>query len=168
MEKHVTSVHSPDAKDVSFICGICNHEFFEKDDYNFHVKIHDGQKKLILVNGHGYTKLIEEILKPHFESKISINMEDISKCNVNVLDVLGNKTTKRSNIKFSGGPTHLWYTKCDLAAKSRAALVKHNKANHALSSSSSEAHLQHYWLYHSTTQQGTNKVQRHYLQKISP
>ena len=29
--------------EVNFICGICNHKFFEADDYNIHLKEHDKQ-----------------------------------------------------------------------------------------------------------------------------
>ena len=90
----------------------------------------------ILVNGHGYSKFIEMFLIPYFESKISLNLEGIAQFNNNALAVLGSKSVKRSDIKYNGGPTHLWCTKCDFAAKSRPALIKHKKTKHALNSSS--------------------------------
>ena len=68
--------------------------------------------QLILVNGHGYAKLIEIFLKPYFESKISMNLELIKQFNETALEALGNKRVKRSDVKYSGGPTHLWCTRC--------------------------------------------------------
>jgi hypothetical protein len=37
--------------------------------------------QLIMVNGHGYKKLIEDFLSPYFESKISTNLEQINQFN---------------------------------------------------------------------------------------
>ena len=71
--------------------------FFNRDKVVLHCY---NTTQLILTNGHGYTKLIEEFLKPYFESKISINMDDILKFNENALDVLGNKTTGRLNFNL--------------------------------------------------------------------
>ena len=39
----------------------------------------------ILVNGHGYAKLIQMFLKPYFESKINMNLENIHQFNEDVL-----------------------------------------------------------------------------------
>ena len=87
----------------------------------------------ILVNGHGYARLIEVFLKPFFMSKISMNLDEIEQFNEHALDTLGSKKVKRSNVKHFGGSTSLWCTKCDYAAKSRVALVKHKKSHHVTS-----------------------------------
>ena len=84
----------------------------------------------ILVNGHGYARLIEVFLKPFFESKIALNLEDIKNFNEHALDTLGPKRVKRSDVRYTGGSTSLWCTKCDFAAKSRVALVRHKKTHH--------------------------------------
>ena len=89
--------------------------------------------QLILVNGHGYADFIKVCLKPFFEAKIKMNEEDIVRFNANVLDTLGSKRVKRSDVKYTGGATFLWCTRCDFAAKSRTALLKHKKINHAVS-----------------------------------
>ena len=86
--------------------------------------------QLILVNGHGYAKLLELFLKPFFESKIDLNTADIEEFNKNALESLGSKMVKRSDVKYRGGPTYLWCTKCDFAAKSRTDLVRHKKIDH--------------------------------------
>ena len=86
--------------------------------------------QLILVNGHGYAKLIEMFLIPFFESKVNINNVEIDTFNKNALETLGSRMVKRSDVKYKGGPTYLWCTKCDFAAKSRTDLVKHKKIDH--------------------------------------
>ena len=48
IEKHVKSIHEPDTRDVQMICGICTHEFILEEDYNIHVKTHDGQESQAL------------------------------------------------------------------------------------------------------------------------
>ena len=58
--------------------------------------------QLILVNGHGYAKLIDVFLKHYFESTISLNIEAITKFNEAAFDVLRSKTVKRSNVKYAG------------------------------------------------------------------
>ena len=62
MDKHVQTVHIPEIKELNFICGICKHEFVEKDNYNTHVKIHDGHQQVPT-----YTKDVP-IEEPHDES----------------------------------------------------------------------------------------------------
>ena len=89
--------------------------------------------QFILTNGHGYANLIECFLKPYFEGKIEMNIEEIDMFNENALVKLGPKTTKRSNVKYNSGPTNLRCTRCDFAAKSRIELMKHKKTEHALS-----------------------------------
>ena len=83
--------------------------------------------QLILVNGHGYADFIKVFLKPFFEAKMKINEKDIVRLNDNVLDNLGYKRVRLSDVKYTGGPTFLWCTRCDFAAKSRTALLKHKK-----------------------------------------
>ena len=73
--------------------------------------------QLILVHGHGYKRLIDEFLKPFFESKIAMCLDEISDFNEQALVSLGSKTVKRSNVKHAGGSTSLWCTKCDYATK---------------------------------------------------
>ena len=97
--------------------------------------------QLILVNGHGYAKLIQMFLKPYFEYKIQMNINEIKVFNENALSSLGSKTVKRSNVKYAGGSTHLWCTRCDFAAKSRTSLQKHKKSEHAVSFSSPSSSL---------------------------
>ena len=63
--------------------------------------------QLILVNGHGYADFIKVFLKPFFEAKIKMNEEDIVRFNNTVLDTLGSKRVKRSDVKYTGGPTFL-------------------------------------------------------------
>ena len=104
--------------------------------------------QLILVNGHGYSNLIDVFLKPYFESRIASSLSDIAFYNEHALEILGSKRVKRSSVKYTGWPTFLWCTKCDFAAKSQAALVKHKKTNHAVcfkeSSSTSLVLLNHH------------------------
>ena len=69
-------------------------------------------------------------LIPFFESKIKLNDEDIDNFNKNALETLGSRMVKRSDVKYNGGPTYLWCTKCDFAAKSRTDLVRHKKIDH--------------------------------------
>ena len=59
--------------------------------------------QLIMVNGHGYTKLIEEFLAPYFQSKINMNIKDISTYNEQALETLGIKTVKRGSVKYKKG-----------------------------------------------------------------
>ena len=70
-----------------------------------------------------------------------MNMNEIKVFNDNALSSLGLKTVKRSNVKYTGGPTHLWCTRCDFAAKSRASLQKHKKSEHAVSFNSPSSSL---------------------------
>ena len=47
MNEHVKSLHvSVQLEEVNFICGVCNHEFVEADDYNAHVKAHDKPEEI--------------------------------------------------------------------------------------------------------------------------
>jgi hypothetical protein len=54
--------------------------------------------QLILVNGHGFEKLVEQFLVPYFESKIPLYEEDIMNYNSLVLDTLCKKV-KRSEVQ---------------------------------------------------------------------
>ena len=62
-----------------------------------------------------------------------MNMEEIQKFNEYTLETQGAKRVKRSDVKYTGGSTFLWCTRCDFAAKSRTALMKYKKLNHAVS-----------------------------------
>ena len=89
--------------------------------------------QLVLVNGHGYDRFIDIFLRPFLEAKIDSNLEVIKAYNNQALEALGgSKMVKRSSVKYTEGPTHLWCVRCDFAAKSRAALLKHKKTVHAL------------------------------------
>ena len=85
----------------------------------------------ILVNGHGYMKFVEEFLSPFFESKLSTYETEIKDFNNLVLDTLGNRMVKRSDIKYKRGST-FDCIKCGFAAKTSSTLEKHLKTEHAL------------------------------------
>ena len=98
--------------------------------------------QLILVNGHGYSRLVEVFLKPYFESKVDLNATEIDDYNREALIILeGGRKVKQSTIKYSGSPTYLKCAKCDYAALSRIALVKHKKTHQGQSISSSSSSL---------------------------
>ena len=59
----------------------------------------------VLVNGHGYMTLVEKFLIPYFEYKIPLYEAQIIEYNDFVLDTLGSKKVKRSDIKFKRGST---------------------------------------------------------------
>ena len=86
----------------------------------------------ILVNGHGYVKFIEEFLVPYCESKVPLYEEEIVRHNNLVLDTLGGKKVKRSDVKYRQG-TSFQCLKCDFTAKTCGGLEKHKKKDHAIS-----------------------------------
>ena len=88
--------------------------------------------QLILVNGHGHKKLVEDFLAPYFESKISLNLEEINQYNEQALQTLGGRTVKRGSVKYKGVSTFPCH-RCDFAARTVATLAKHNRNEHALS-----------------------------------
>jgi hypothetical protein len=88
--------------------------------------------QLILMNGHGYVKFVEQFLAPYFVSKTQLYEGDIVNYNNLVLETLGSKKVKRSDIKYKRGSTFPCI-KCDFAAKTNAALEKHKKNTHAIS-----------------------------------
>ena len=90
--------------------------------------------QLILVNGHGYIKFVEEFLRPYFESKIAMNIRNITTFNEQALEVLGSKKVKRASVRYKGGSTYPC-GRCDFAAQTITALAKHSK-EHALDHSS--------------------------------
>ena len=94
--------------------------------------------QLILVNGHGYARLIEIFLKPFFESKISFNIPDIDDYNKQVLQTLGSKQVKRSTVKYKSGSSFPC-RECDFSARTLIALKKHKENAHALSFDSSKS-----------------------------
>jgi hypothetical protein len=86
----------------------------------------------LLVNGRGYDKFVEQFLTPFFQSKIPLYEEEIGDYNTLVLETLGCKKVKRSDIKYKRGSTFPCM-KCDFATKTNAALEKHKIRDHALS-----------------------------------
>ena len=99
--------------------------------------------QLILVNGHGYEKLIDHFLKPYFESKVRNHREDIVSYNSMVIETLGprSKRVKRSTVKYKGGSTFPCKV-CDFTASTLTTLNKHKSSDHALSFNSSSSLLQ--------------------------
>ena len=88
--------------------------------------------QLILVNGHGYCKFIELFLEPLFKSKIESCLNEIKSFNEITLEKLGNKSVKRSTVKYKGGTTFVC-NRCDYAAKNISSLNKHKKTDHSIS-----------------------------------
>ena len=86
---------------------------------------------LILVNGHGYTNLVEEFLVPFLEAKIKMNENEIASFNQQALEVLSSKMVKRSSVRYKGGSTFSC-SRCDFAAKTLATLTKHIRNDHTL------------------------------------
>ena len=87
----------------------------------------------ILVNGHGYKRLVELFLKPFFHSKIESCPQEIQTLNEEVSLKFGAKTVKRSNIKYNSGSTvaqRFACSLCDLTFKTLSSLNKHKSANH--------------------------------------
>ena len=85
--------------------------------------------QLILVNGHGYVNFINQFLKPFFESKVSMNLEEIEKYNSMVLEKLGCRRVKRSSVSYNKGSTFPCNT-CDFATSTLMTLKKHMKHEH--------------------------------------
>ena len=92
----------------------------------------------ILVYGHGYSNFIKLFLKPFFDSKLSLNQEDIASYNKKVLETLGPKQVKRSTVKYKRGSSFPCKV-CDFSAKTLASLNKHKDNGHALSFNSSKS-----------------------------
>ena len=97
--------------------------------------------QLILVNSHGYEKLINHFLKPYFESKVALYQEDIASFNGMVIETLGPKRVKRSTVKYKGGSTFPCKM-CDFTANTLTTLKKHKCTDHSLSFNSSSSILQ--------------------------
>ena len=98
--------------------------------------------QLILINGHGYSKFVEEFLKPYFLSKITKNIEDIEEYNEKALESLSGKKVKRASVRYKGGSTFPC-NRCEFAAKTLTSLAKHSRNEHVLNSSDSSAFLSH-------------------------
>ena len=95
--------------------------------------------QLVLVNGHGYENFIEHFLKPFFESKIALNLEEITQYNSMALETLGAKRVKRSSVKYKGGSTFPCNA-CDFATNTLMTLKKHMRIDHnAISMNSSKS-----------------------------
>ena len=104
--------------------------------------------QLILVNGHGYVNFINQFLKPFFESKVSMNLEEIEKYNSMVLEKLGCKRVKRSSVSYHSGSTFPCNA-CDFSTTTLMTLKKHMQHDHHAISLNSSA------LYLSSIQHGT-------------
>ena len=87
--------------------------------------------QLILVNGHGYRKLIDLFLKPFFQSKIEYCLPDIKAYNTKVLEKLGTKMVKRSNVAYKGGSCFSC-NQCDFSSKNLSSLNKHKNLVHVV------------------------------------
>ena len=62
--------------------------------------------QLILVNGHGYKKFIDVFLKPFFTSLIESCLNEIQSYNLMALEKLGQKSVKRSTVKYKSGTSY--------------------------------------------------------------
>ena len=96
--------------------------------------------QLILVNGHGSSKLVQEFLVPYFKSLINKNIEEISKYNDEALQVLeqGVRRVKRGSVRYKAGSSFNC-GRCEHVAGTLASLAKHSRNEHANSASSSLA-----------------------------
>ena len=86
----------------------------------------------ILVNGHGYKKIVDIFLKPFFMSKIDSSLKDIQSYNEILLEKLGHKTVKRSAVRSKVGTT-LGCNRCTYAPRNIASLKRHKKNQHVIS-----------------------------------
>ena len=85
----------------------------------------------ILVNGHGFANFIEKFLKPFFNSKLSLNLEDIASYNKQVIETLGPRQVKRATVKYKGGSSFSCKV-CDFSAKTITTLKKHKCNEHVM------------------------------------
>ena len=85
----------------------------------------------ILVNGHGYKRLIDIFLKPFFQSKVESCSSEIQNLNKEVSEKYGSKTVKRSSVKYSREPVHISACNvCNSTFKSLSAMNKHINFNY--------------------------------------
>ena len=92
----------------------------------------------ILINGHGYKRLVDIFLKPLFETKISAFDHEITLMNEEICNKLGGvKMVKRSSVKYKGGNTFPC-NRCDYACRSISTLKKHKESEHNKSINSSQ------------------------------
>ena len=84
--------------------------------------------QLILVNGTGYKRLVDVLLKPYFEIKIQQNSENIGHFNENALSIL--KSKQRGSVRFSTNEVHLMCPKCDYSCMSKSSMARHRKLEH--------------------------------------
>ena len=92
----------------------------------------------ILVNGNGYAQLVDYFLKPYFVAKLPIFESQISNYNNLVLETLGSRKVKRSDVKYNGGST-FGCAKCDVSCKTLSLLEKHKRKVHAINLSVSRS-----------------------------
>ena len=96
--------------------------------------------QLILINGHGYSKFVDEFLKPYFLSKVTKNIDEINEYNENALESLSGKKVKRGSVRYKGGSTFAC-NRCEFAAKTLISLAKHSRNEHALNASANSSFL---------------------------
>ena len=92
----------------------------------------------ILVNGHGYRKLIDYFLKPYFESKAALHNGEIVAFNNAVLETMGPKRVKRSSVRYKSGSTFSCKS-CEFASSTSVTLKKHMRTDHAISFNSTKS-----------------------------
>ena len=87
--------------------------------------------QLILVNGHGSSKLVEEFLVPYFESLVDKNTKEIFKYIDEALYTLelGNRRVKHGSVRYKGGSTFNC-SRCEHVAGTLASLAKHSGNEH--------------------------------------
>ena len=92
----------------------------------------------VLINGHGYKKIVNSLLTPLFAEKIELLKEEIKKANSEITENFDSKakSVKRSTVKYNGR-TPFSCSECDHASKSLSALSKHKQMNHSMQISSS-------------------------------
>ena len=86
----------------------------------------------ILVNGHGYKRLLEIFLIPFFQTKADASKDDIQRLNAEVLQKFGPKMVRRSSVKLKR-KSPFPCKKCDFTCKSNSSLNHHKQNEHRLS-----------------------------------
>ena len=96
----------------------------------------------ILVNGHGYQQFVDAFLKPFFQAKVEASSQDIQSWNIKLIEKLGPRTVKRSNVKFKGGMSFPC-NQCDYSFKSISTLKNHKTFQHTLGLNASLSRSEH-------------------------
>ena len=114
--------------------------------------------QLILVNGHGFLRLVDEFLVPYFQHKIRIKLEDINKLNEEAFNALKSKKVKRASVRYKAGSTFPC-GRCEHASNTLASLAKHSRNEHSLSLSSDSTGTMLALPFHSTRNNSINEEQ---------